>query len=250
MFKAINIKRFKTNINSILLILIFCSLILSFISATKLSKINITTLDIINFDPKSVHSLSLDIQSFNPKSLHIQSFNPKSLHMQSFNPKSLHMQSLDIKNLDMESTNIKVFDIESLSTETLDLEGSDLRRSYLRSIDLYKPDINADPNIPDLNIDNYNINLYNLLSELIDSRSISSDDLKKIALSGFFETTLGKTHLERFKNADNGSLFEQYKIIIGKKPIYTTTEGFDVLVNPIGCTNNSCDKSIKFIKFY
>ena len=230
MFKAINIKLFKTNINSILLILIFCSLILSFISATKLSKINITTLDIINFDPKSVHSLSLDIQSFNPK--------------------SLHMQSLDIKNLDMESLNIKVFDIESLSTETLDIEGSDLKRSYLRSIDLYKPDINADPNIPDLNIDNYNINLYNLLSELIDSRSISSDDLKKIALSGFFETTLGKTHLERFKNADNGSLFEQYKIIIGKKPIYTTTEGFDVLVNPIGCTNNSCDKSIKFIKFY
>jgi hypothetical protein len=230
MFKAINIKLFKTNINSILLILIFCSLILSFISATKLSKINITTLDIINFDPKSVHSLSLDIQSFNPK--------------------SLHMQSLDIKNLDMESLNIKVFDIESLSTETLDIEDSDLKRSYLRSIDLYKPDINADPNIPDLNIDNYNINLYNLLSELIDSRSISSDDLKKIALSGFFETTLGKTHLERFKNADNGSLFEQYKIIIGKKPIYTTTEGFDVLVNPIGCTNNSCDKSIKFIKFY
>ncbi len=230
MFKAINIKLFKTNINSILLILIICSLILSFISATKLSKINITTLDIINFDPKSVHSLSLDIQSFNPK--------------------SLHMQSLDIKNLDMESLNIKVFDIESLSTETLDIEDSDLKRSYLRSIDLYKPDINADPNIPDLNIDNYNINLYNLLSELIDSRSISSDDLKKIALSGFFETTLGKTHLERFKNADNGSLFEQYKIIIGKKPIYTTTEGFDVLVNPIGCTNNSCDKSIKFIKFY
>ena len=230
MFKAINIKLFKTNINSILLILIFCSLILSFISATKPSKINITTLDIINFDPKSFHSMSLDIQSFNPK--------------------SLHMQSLDIKNLDMESLNIKVFDIESLSTETLDIEDSDLKRSYLRSIDLYKPDINADPNIPDLNIDNYNINLYNLLSELIDSRSISSDDLKKIALSGFFETTLGKTHLERFKTADNGSLFEQYKIIIGKKPIYTTTEGFDVLVNPIGCTNNSCDKSIKFIKFY
>ena len=230
MFKAINIKLFKTNINSILLILIFCILILSFISATKLSKINITTLDIINFDPKSIHSLSLDIQSFNPK--------------------SLHMQSLDIKNLDMESLNIKVFDIESLTTETLDIEDSDLKRSYLRSIDLYKPDINADPNIPDLNIDNYNINLYNLLSELIDSRSISSDDLKKIALSGFFETTLGKTHLERFKTADNGSLFEQYKIIIGKKPIYTTTEGFDVLVNPIGCTNNSCDKSIKFIKFY
>ena len=230
MFKAINIKLFKTNINSMLLIIIFCLLILSFISATKLSKINITTLDIINFDPKSVHSLSLDIQSFNPK--------------------SLHMQSLDIKNLDMESLNIKVFDIESLSTETLDIEDSDLKRSYLRSIDLYKPDINADPNIPDLNIDNYNINLYNLLSELIDSRSISSDDLKKIALSGFFETTLGKTHLERFKTADNGSLFEQYKIIIGKKPIYTTTEGFDVLVNPIGCTNNSCDKSIKFIKFY
>ena len=240
MFKAINIKLFKTNINSILLILIFCLLILSFISATKLSKINITTLDIINFDPKSVHSLSLDIQSFNPK----------SLHMQSLDIKNLDMESLDIKNLDMESLNIKVFDIESLSTETLDIEDSDLKRRYLRSIDLYKPDINADPNIPDLNIDNYNINLYNLLSELIDSRSISSDDLKKIALSGFFETTLGKTHLERFKNADNGSLFEQYKIIIGKKPIYTTTEGFDVLVNPIGCTNNSCDKSIKFIKFY
>ena len=240
MFKAINIKLFKTNINSILLILIFCLLILSFISATKLSKINITTLDIINFDPKSVHSLSLDIQSFNPK----------SLHMQSFNPKSLHMQSLDIKNLDMESLNIKVFDIESLSTETLDIEDSDLKRSYLRSIDLYKPDINADPNIPDLNIDNYNINLYNILSELIDSRSISSDDLKKIALSGFFETTLGKTHLERFKTADNGSLFEQYKILVGKKPIFTTKEGFDVLVNPFGCTNNSCDKSIKFIKFY
>ena len=230
MFKAINIKLFKTNINSILLILIFCLLILSFISATKLSKINITTLDIINFDPKSVHSLSLDIQSFNPK--------------------SLHMQSLDIKNLDMESLNIKVFDIESLSTETLDIEDSDLKRSYLRSIDLYKPDINADPNIPDLNIDNYNINLYNLLSELIDSRSISSDDLKKIALSGFFETTLGKTQLESFKTADNGFLFEQYKILVGKKPIYTTTEGFDVLVNPIGCTNNSCDKSIKFIKLY
>ena len=230
MFKAINIKLFKTNINSILLILIFCLLILSFISATKLSKINITTLDIINFDPKSVHSLSLDIESFNPK--------------------SLHMQSLDTNNLDMESLNIKVFDIESLSTETLDIEDSDLKRSYLRSIDLYKPDINADPNIPDLNIDNYNINLYNLLSELIDSRSISSDDLKIIALSGLFETTLGKTHLERFKTADNGSLFEQYKILIGKKPIYTTTEGFDVLVNPIGCTNNSCDKSIKFIKFY
>ena len=230
MFKAINIKLFKTNINSILLILIFCLLILSFISATKLSKINITTLDIINFDPKSVHSLSLDIQSFNPK--------------------SLHMQSLVTKTLDMESLNIKVFDIESLSTETLDIEDSDLKRSYLRSIDLYKPDINADSNIPDLNIDNYNINLYNLLSELIDSRSISSDDLKKIALSGFFETTLGKTHLERFKTADNGSLFEQYKILIGEKPIYSTTEGFDVLVNPIGCINNSCDKSIKFIKFY
>ena len=230
MFKAINIKLFKTNINSILLILIFCLLILSFISATKLSKINITTLDIINFDPKSVHSLSLDIQSFNPK--------------------SLHMQSLDIKNLDMESLNIKVFDIESLSTETLDIEDSDLKRSYLRSIDLYKPDINADPNIPDLNIDNYNINLYNLLSELIDSRSISSDDLKKIALSGFFETTLGKAHLERIKTGVNGRLFEQYKILVGEKPIYTTTEGFDVLVNPIGCTNNSCDKSIKFIKFY
>jgi hypothetical protein len=200
MFKAINIKLFKTNINSILLILIFCLLILSFISATKLSKINITTLDIINFDPKSVHSLSLDIQSFNPK--------------------SLHMQSLDIKNLDMESLNIKVFDIESLSAETLDIEDSDLRRSYLRSIDLYKPDINADPNIPDLNIDNYNINLYNLLSELIDSRSISSDDLKKIALSGFFETTLGKTHLERFKTADNGSLFEQYNTYWEKTDLY------------------------------
>ncbi|MDB4139757.1 hypothetical protein N9746_04485 [Candidatus Thioglobus sp.] len=187
-------------------------------------------MDIINFDPKSVHSLSLDIESFNPK--------------------SLHMQSLVTKTLDMESLNIKVFDIESLSTETLVIEDSDLKRKYLRSIDLYKPDINTDSNIPDLNIDNYNINLYNLLSGLIDSRSISSDDLKKIALSGFFETTLGKTYLERFKTADNGSLFEQYKILIGKKPIYTTTEGFDVLVNPIGCTNNSCDKSIKFIKFY
>ena len=230
MLKVKSIKLFKTNINSILLILIFCLLILSFISATKLSKIYITTLDIINFDPKSVHSLSIDIDGLNPK--------------------SLHMQSLDIKNLDIESLNIKVFDIESLITETLDIEDSDLKRSYLRSIDLYKPDINADPNIPDLNTDNYSINLYNLLSELIDSRSISSDDLKTIALSGFFETTLGKTHLERFKNADNGSLFEQYKILIGKKPIYTTTEGFDVLVNPIGCTNNSCDKSIKFIKFY
>ena len=230
MFKAINIKLFKTNINSILLIIIFCLLILSFISATKLSKINITTLDIINFDPKSVHSLSLDIQSFNPK--------------------SLHMQSLDIKNLDMESLNIKVFDIESLSTETLDIEDFDLKKNYLHSIDLYKSDINADSNSPDLNIDNYNIILYNLLSELIDSRSISSDDLKKIALSGFFETTLGKTHLERFKTADNGSLFEQYKILVGKKPIFTTKEGFDVLVNPFGCTNNSCDKSIKFIKFY
>jgi len=240
MFKAINIKLFKTNINSILLILIICSLILSFISATKLSKINITTLDIINFDPKSVHSLSLDIQSFNPK----------SLHMQGLDIKNLDIESQNIKVSDIESQNTKVSDIESLNTETLDIEDADLKRSYLRSIDLYKPDINADSNIPDLNIDNYNINLYNLLSELIDSRSISSDDLKKIALSGFFETTLGKTHLERFKNADNGSLFEQYKIIIGKKPIYTTTEGFDVLVNPIGCTNNSCDKSIKFIKFY
>ena len=230
MLKALNIKLFKANINSILLIFIFCALVVSFISATKLSKIHITTLDIINFDPKSVHSLSIDIDGLNPK--------------------SLHMQSLDIKNLDIESLNIKVFDIESLITETLDIEDSDLKRSYLRSIDLYKPDINADPNIPDLNIDNYNINLYNLLSELIDSRSISSDDLKIIALSGFFETTLGKTHLERFKTADNGSLFEQYKILIGKKPIYTTSEGFDVLVNPIGCTNNSCDKSIKFIKFY
>ena len=240
MFKAINIKLFKTNINSILLILIFCLLILSFISATKLSKINITTLDIINFDPKSVHSLSLDIQSFNPK----------SLHMQGLDIKNLDIESQNIKVSDIESQNTKVSDIESLNTETLDIEDADLKRSYLRSIDLYKSDINADSNIPDLNIDNYNINLYNLLSELIDSRSISSDDLKKIALSGFFETTLGKTHLERFKNADNGSLFEQYKIIIGKKPIYTTTEGFDVLVNPIGCTNNSCDKSIKFIKFY
>ena len=240
MFKAINIKLFKTNINSILLILIICSLILSFISATKLSKINITTLDIINFDPKSVHSLSLDIHSFNPK----------SLHMQGLDIKNLDIESQNIKVSDIESQNTKVSDIESLNTETLDIEDADLKRSYLRSIDLYKSDINADSNIPDLNIDNYNINLYNLLSELIGSRSISSDDLKKIALAGFFETTLGKTHLERFKNADNGSLFEQYKIIIGKKPIYTTTEGFDVLVNPIGCTNNSCDKSIKFIKFY
>ncbi|MDC1220807.1 hypothetical protein N8002_01990, partial [Candidatus Thioglobus sp.] len=137
-----------------------------------------------------------------------------------------------------------------LNTETLDIEDSNLKRSYLRSIDLYKPDINTNPNIPDLNIDNYNINLYNLLSELIDNQSVSTNDLKKMALSGFFETTLGKTYLERFKTADNGPLFEQYKILVGKQPIYTTKEGFDVLVNPIGCTNDSCDKSIKFIKFF
>ena len=220
MLKALNIKLFKANINSILLIFIFCALVLSFISATKLSKINTTTLDLINFDSKSVHRKSLDSESFNPK--------------------SLHMQSLNIKNLDIENQN----------TKTLDIKDVNLKRSYLRSIELYKSDLNADPSIPDLNIDNYNINLYNLLGELIDNRSVSSKDLKKIALSGFFETTFGKTHLERFKTADNGSLFEQYKILIGKKPIYTTTEGFDVLVNPIGCTNNSCDKFIKFIKFY
>jgi len=220
MLKALNIKLFKANINSILLIFIFCALVLSFISATKLSKINTTTLDLINFDSKSVHRKSLDSESFNPK--------------------SLHMQSLDIKNLD----------IENLNTKTLDIKDVNLKRSYLRSIELYKSDLNADPSIPDLNIDNYNINLYNLLGELIDNRSVSSKDLKKIALSGFFETTLGKTYLERFKTAENGSLYEQYKILVGKKPIYSTTEGFDVLVNPIGCTNNSCDKFIKFIKFY
>ena len=220
MLKALNIKLFKANINSVLLIFIFCALVLSFISATKLSKINTMTLDLINFDSKSVHRKSLDSESFNPK--------------------SLHMQSLDVKNLD----------IESLNTKTLDIKDVNLKRSYLRSIELYKSDLNADPSIPDLNIDNYNINLYNLLGELIDNRSVSSEDLKKIALSGFFETTLGKTYLERFKTADNGSLFEQYKILVGKKPIYSTSEGFDVLVNPIGCTNNSCDKFIKFIKFY
>ena len=225
MFKAINIKLFKTNINSILLILIFCSLILSFISATKLSKINITTLDIINFDPKSVHSLSLDIQSFNPKSVHTQ-----SLAIESFNPNSLHTQSLAI--------------------QTLDIEDSDLKRSYLQSIDLYKSNINVDLNTPDLNIDNNNINLHNLLRGLIDSRSVRTNDLMKIVLLGLFETPLGMSYLERFKTDDNNSLFEQYKILVGKKPIYTTKEGFDVLVNPIGCTNNSCDKSIKFIKFY
>ena len=220
MLKALNIKLFKANINSILLIFIFYALVLSFISATKLSKINTTTLDLINFDSKSVHRKSLDSESFNPK--------------------SLHMQSLNIKNLDIENQN----------TKTLDIKDVNLKRSYLRSIELYKSDLNADPSIPDLNIDNYNINLYNLLGELIDNRSVSSKDLKKIALSGFFETTLGKTYLERFKTADNGSLFEQYKILVGKKPIYSTSEGFDVLVNPIGCTNNSCDKFIKFIKFY
>ena len=220
MLKALNIKLFKANINSILLIFIFCALVLSFISATKLSKINTTTLDLINFDSKSVHRKSLDSESFNPK--------------------SLHMQSLNIKNLDIENQN----------TKTLDIKDVNLKRSYLRSIELYKSDLNADPSIPDLNIDNYNINLYNLLGELIDNRSVSSEDLKKIALSGFFETTLGKTYLERFKTAENGSLYEQYKILVGKKPIYSTTEGFDVLVNPIGCTNNSCDKFIKFIKFY
>jgi hypothetical protein len=173
MLKVTSIKLFKTNINSILLIFIFCALVVSFISATKLSKIHITTLDIINFDPKSVHTQSLDIESFNPK--------------------FVHTQSLDIETLD----------IESLDIETLDIEDPDLKRSYLQSIDLYKSDINADLNTPDLNIDNYNINLHNL-----------------------------------------------YKILVGKKPIYTTKEGFDVLVNPIGCTNNSCEKSIKFIKFY
>ena len=220
MLKALNIKLFKANINSILLIFIFCALVLSFISATKLSKINTTTLDLINFDSKSVHRKSLDSESFNPK--------------------SLHMQSLNIKNLDIENQN----------TKTLDIKDVNLKRSYLRSIELYKSDLNADPSIPDLNIDNYNINLYNLLGELIDNRSVSSKDLKKIALSGFFETTLGKTYLERFKTAENGSLYEQYKILVGKKPIFTTKEGFDVLVNPFGCTNNSCDKSIKFIKFY
>jgi hypothetical protein len=220
MLKVTSIKLFKTNINSILLIVVFGALAVSFISATKLLKINITTMDLISFDPQSVHSQSLDIQSFDPKSIHIQ--------------------LLDIQTLD----------IESLNKETLDIEDSDLKRRYLRSIDLYKSDINADSNIPDLNIDIYNINLYNLLSELIDNRSLSPNDLKKIALSGFFETTPGKTHLERFKTVDNGSLFEQYKILVGKQPIYTTKEGFDVLINPIGCTNNSCDKSIKFIKFY
>ena len=220
MLKVTSIKLFKTNINSILLIFIFCALVLSFISATKLSKINTTTLDLINFDSKSVHRKSLDSESFNPK--------------------SLHMQSLNIKNLDIENQN----------TKTLDIKDVNLKRSYLRSIELYKSDLNADPSIPDLNIDNYNINLYNLLGELIDNRSVSSKDLKKIALSGFFETTLGKTYLERFKTAENGSLYEQYKILVGKKPIFITKEGFDVLVNPFGCTNNSCDKSIKFIKFY
>ena len=168
-----------------------------------------------------------------------------SLDIENLDIERLNIESLDIKNLNIES-----LDIENLNTETMDTEDADLKRSYLRSIELYKSDINADPNIPDLNIDNYNINLYNLLSELIDNRSISTNDLKKIVLSGFFETTLGKTQLERFKTVDNGSLFEQYKILVGEKPIYTTKEGFNVLVNPIGCTNNSCDKSIKFIKFY
>ena len=183
MLKVTSIKLFKTNINSILLIFIFCALVVSFISATKLSKIHITTLDIINFDPKSVHTQSLDIESFNPK--------------------FVHTQSLDIETLDIETLDIETLDIESLDIETLDIEDPDLKRSYLQSIDLYKSDINADLNTPDLNIDNYNINLHNL-----------------------------------------------YKILVGKKPIYTTKEGFDVLVNPIGCTNNSCEKSIKFIKFY
>jgi len=225
MLKVTNINLFKTNINSILLIFIFCALVISFISATKLSKIHITTLDIINFDPKSVHTQSLAIESFNPKSMHTQ-----SLAIESFNPKSVHTQSLAI--------------------QTLDIEDSDLKRSYLQSIDLYKSNINVDLNTPDLNIDNYNINLHNLLRDVIDSRSVRTNDLMKIVLSGLFETPLGMSYLERFKTDDNDSFFEQYKILVGKKPIYTTKEGFDVLVNPIGCTNNSCDKSIKFIKFY
>jgi len=237
MLKAISIQLSKANINSILLIFIFCALVVSFISATKLSKINITTLDLINFDPKSVHSQSLDSKKFNPKSLHIQGL-------------AGYREPKNIKVSDIESLNTKVFDVEILNTETLDIKDADLKKNYLRSIDLYKSDINADSNIPNSNIDNYNINLYNLLSELIDNRSVSTNDLKKIVLSGFFETTLGKTQLERFKTVDNGSLFEQYKILVGEKPIYTTKEGFNVLVNPIGCTNNSCDKSIKFIKYY
>jgi hypothetical protein len=245
MLKAINIKLINANINLILLIFIFCALVISFISATKLSKINITTLDLINFDPKSVHIQSLYSESFNPKYLHMQSLDIKNQDIE-----SLNIKVFDIKNQDIESLNIKVFDIKSLNTETIDVEDADLKRSYLRSIDLYKPDINADPNIPDSNIDNYNINLYNLLSELIDNRSVSTNYLKKIVLSGFFETTLGKAQLESFKTIDNASLFQQYKILVGKKPIYTTLEGFDVLVNPIGCTNNSCEKSIKFIKLY
>ena len=215
MLRITSVKLFKTNINSILLIFIFCALVVSFISATKLSKIHITTLDIINFDPKSVHT-----------------------------------QSLDIQTLDIESLDIETLDIESLDIETLDIEDSDLKRSYLQSIDLYKSDINADLNTPDLNIDNYNINFHNLLRELIDSRSLRTNDLMKIAVSGLFETSLGMSYLERFKTDDNDSLLEQYKILVGNKPIYTTKEGFDVLVSPIGCTNNSCEKSIKFIKFY
>ena len=215
MLRITSVKLFKTNINSILLIFIFCALVVSFISATKLSKIHITTLDIINFDPKSVHT-----------------------------------QSLDIQTLEIESLDIETLEIESLDIETLDIEDSDLKRSYLQSIDLYKSDINADLNTPDLNIDNYNINFHNLLRELIDSRSLRTNDLMKIAVSGLFETSLGMSYLERFKTDDNDSLLEQYKILVGNKPIYTTKEGFDVLVSPIGCTNNSCEKSIKFIKFY
>jgi len=225
MLRITSVKLFKTNINSILLIFIFCALVVSFISATKLSKIHITTLDIINFDPKSVHTQSLDIQT-------------------------LDIESLDIETLDIESLDIETLDIESLDIETLDIEDSDLKRSYLQSIDLYKSDINADLNTPDLNIDNYNINFHNLLRELIDSRSLRTNDLMKIAVSGLFETSLGMSYLERFKTDDNDSLLEQYKILVGNKPIYTTKEGFDVLVSPIGCTNNSCEKSIKFIKFY
>ena len=163
-----------------------------------------------------------------------------TLDIINFDPKSFHTQSLDIQTLD----------IESLDIETLDIEDSDLKRSYLQSIDLYKSDINADLNTPDLNIDNYNINFHNLLRELIDSRSLRTNDLMKIAVSGLFETSLGMSYLERFKTDDNDSLLEQYKILVGNKPIYTTKEGFDVLVSPIGCTNNSCEKSIKFIKFY
>ena len=215
MLKVTSVKLFKTNLNSILLIFIFCILVVSFISATKLSKIHITTLDIINFDPKSVHT-----------------------------------QSLDIQTLEIESLDIETLEIESLDIETLDIEDSDLKRSYLQSIDLYKSDLNAYLNTPDLNIDNYNINLHNLLRGLIDSRSVSTDDLMKIVVSGLFETPIGMSYLERFKTDDNDSLFEQYEILVGKKPIYTTKEGFEVLINPIGCNNNTCEKSIKLIKSF